>query len=118
VEETDEFGEDDAFFADFLGLATSYLFLSPTTSLEKTMIERRKPTTEPHPLHDIVMRAFEQQECQDVASLSYFLAGGYFGGKRSAIGNQAYRIVAEDVLGYMEAQKRIYKDEQGWYHKT
>jgi hypothetical protein len=30
--------------------------------------------------------------------------------------NRSYRIVAKDVLGYMESQGRLKQDKMGWYH--
>jgi hypothetical protein len=52
----------------------------------------------------------------DVARLATELAGcDEFIGDVSARGASAYRIVAEDVLGYMYVQTHLNRDRQGIY---
>jgi hypothetical protein len=53
----------------------------------------------------------------DGTKLAVALAGcTTFSGKRTASGNRAYRIVAQDVLGYMCEQGHLTMDRWGWYH--
>jgi hypothetical protein len=72
----------------------------------------RKSSGAPHPLQDIVWSAFEKRAVHDVASISYHLAGAIV-----RPGSKAYRMVAKDVLGYMEDQGLIYRDAAGWYRR-
>lgn len=70
----------------------------------------------PHPLQDIALRAFAESAAQDRSTLALFMAGAT--SVRSATGAQymrAYRDVAMDVLGYMEAQGVLARDRDGWY---
>ena len=67
--------------------------------------------TKLHPLHDVVMGAFEKTEMHDALSLSCALAGATF--VRGA--GTAYKTVARDVLGYMESQGHLVKNELGLY---
>jgi hypothetical protein len=68
------------------------------------------PTNEPHPLEEIALKAFAEKEHQDAVSLAYFFAGARVKG-----GNKAYHTVARDVLGYMESQGKLRRDDSGWY---
>jgi hypothetical protein len=65
--------------------------------------------TAPHPLESIVWNAFAKNEYQDATSLAYFLAGAIVRG-----GNKAYHTVALDVLGYMQDQGLLERDQHGW----
>jgi hypothetical protein len=67
--------------------------------------------TKPHPLEDIVLRAFAEQGNHDASSLGYFLAGGYV-----RPGALSYNIVAKDALAYMESQGKLRCDISGWYY--
>jgi hypothetical protein len=63
------------------------------------------------------MRAFTERECHDTTTLAVYLHGGStFTGTGAERGNNAYRTVASDVLGYMDSQGLLVKDERGWYH--
>ena len=70
-------------------------------------------STAPHPLESVVWNAFTGKDCQDGSSLGYFLAGALVRG-----GSKAYLTVALDVLGYMESQGLLERDEQGWWRKV
>jgi hypothetical protein len=69
--------------------------------------------TEPHPLESIVWKAFAKRDHQDASSLGYFFAGACVRG-----GSRAYHTVARDVLGYMESQGKLKRDECGWWIRT
>ena len=64
----------------------------------------------PHPLEPVVWTAFAARDHHDSSSLGYFLAGAIVSG-----GAEAYGTVARDVLGYMESQGLLRRDEYGWY---
>jgi hypothetical protein len=68
--------------------------------------------TEPHPLETIVWLAFAEKDYQDPSSLALFLAGGLV-----IAGDQglAYKVVARDVLLFMQAQGKLKRDGQGWW---
>src|SRR5258708_37567326 len=69
--------------------------------------------TESHPLENITLQAFADREHHDGVSLGYFMAEA----SRSRSGIRATRVFvkqAQDVLGYMERQGRLYRDEYGW----
>ena len=66
----------------------------------------------PHPLESVVWKAFAEQNFHDGSSLAQFLAGARV---RSA---KAYRTVALDVLGTMEDQGLLERDEQGCWRKV
>jgi hypothetical protein len=75
-----------------------------------------RPTTRPHPLHGAVVEIFRRDPHQDVTTLAIALSGCTgFSGKGAAKGDRAYRVVAEDVLGYMHSQGHLARDEHGWY---
>jgi len=69
-------------------------------------------TVAPHPLEEIALKAFAENDYQDATSLGYFFAGASVRGS-----DRSYNIVAKDVLGYMESQGKI-KREGGWYRPT
>ena len=75
-------------------------------------IMKPRPNNKPHPLEDVVLRAFAKSDHQDASSLGYFLAGAILRGG----GNKSYHTVAKDVLGYMEGQGKLRRDEVGWYY--
>jgi hypothetical protein len=89
--------------------AHCYVPTSPfrATGYILTLVQPHKP----HPLQDIVWRAFTENDHQDGTSLAYFLAGASI---RDRGGNKAYRTVALDVLGCMESQGLLYR-ENGWW---
>jgi hypothetical protein len=64
----------------------------------------------PHPLQNFTLTAFAKQPAQDEFSLGCALAGAYVPGATTA-----YRKVAKDILGYMESQGLIERDDLGWY---
>lgn len=66
---------------------------------------------QPHPLEDLVWQAFAKRGGQDSTSLGHFLSGASVGVR----GNKAYHTVALDVLGYMEHQGLLHRDEYGWW---
>src|SRR5258708_12892366 len=73
--------------------------------------------TESHPLENITLQAFADREHHDGVSLGYFMAEA----SRSRSGIRATRVFvkqAQDVLGYMERQGRLYRDEYGWYRRA
>ena len=72
---------------------------------------KRRKTTKLHPLHHIVMGAFEHQQAHDGTSIVHYLGGGGLSGQEF----NAYHTVAEDVLGYMTDQGHLYRDSQGWW---
>jgi hypothetical protein len=62
------------------------------------------------------MEIFRRDPHQDAAKLGYILSGHTaFIGKGAGKGNRAYRVVAEDVLGYMHSQGHLTLDRDGWY---
>ena len=71
-----------------------------------------------HPLHGIVMCAYEDSEVHDASSLLIYLAGANSFGKDTEKATEAYILVAEDVLGYMESQGHLYRDSEGWWRLT
>jgi hypothetical protein len=73
----------------------------------------RPSTTIKHPLEDVALKAFAKCECQDSSSLGYFLAGACVTGA-----SRAYRKVALDILGYMESQGKLERDNVGWWRLT
>ena len=52
---------------------------------------KRRKTTKLHPLHHIVMGAFEHQQAHDGTSIVHYLGGGGLSGR----GFNAYHTVAE-----------------------
>ena len=73
-------------------------------------------STKPHPLEYAVWKIFERYEEKaigdrgvelDLVHITLGLAGG---GLRQQRGDKAYRIVAEDVLGYMTGQGKLVMD--------
>jgi hypothetical protein len=68
-------------------------------------------STTPHPLEDIVLKAFAENDCQDGATIFVALSGA----TSVRGGDKAYQTVARDVLGYMEDQGLIKRDASGWY---
>jgi hypothetical protein len=67
----------------------------------------------PHPLAEIVWKAFAENDHQDSTSLGRFLSGGTI---VSGDAGTAYRTVARDVLGYMTAQGLLRREkENGWW---
>lgn len=75
-----------------------------------------KPTDKPHPLHDVVVRIFEEKPAHDRVTLACALAGTTsLTTKGGGDGLNAYRTVAEDVLGYMTGQGHLVTDEMGWH---
>jgi hypothetical protein len=74
------------------------------------------PSERLHPLHRVVLEVFSRVNKLDVATLAAELAGcDEFIDDVSARGASAYRIVAEDVLGYMYVQTHLNRDSQGNY---
>jgi hypothetical protein len=63
-----------------------------------------------HPLEGVARNAFAAHEAQDGSSLGYFLAGACVKGA-----SKAYRTVALDILGYMEKQGKLQRDDLGWW---
>jgi hypothetical protein len=61
----------------------------------------------PHPLEDIVLKAFAERDIMDRIILANYLAGAYV-----HPGFSAYKMVAADVLGYMECQGKVCRDEK------
>jgi len=79
---------------------------------------KKQPSATPHPLQDIVLRAFEERERQNASKLAMYLSGSASSSsKRGAERMKAYQTVAEDVLEHMEGQGLIHKDAHGWYRK-
>jgi hypothetical protein len=72
---------------------------------------RTAKNNKPHPLQGVAMAAFAERSAHDATSLGYFLAGAHVTG-----GARAYRTVAKDLLGYMESQGLIERDDVGWFH--
>jgi hypothetical protein len=70
-------------------------------------------TTTPHPLEPLVIKAFEGRAHHDGTSLGCFLAGDY----ARAGANKAYAKVACEVLGCMEAQRKLTRDDCGWWRR-
>jgi hypothetical protein len=76
------------------------------------------PSPDPHPLQNVVLRAFEERERQNASKLAMYMSGSASSSsKRGAERMKAYQVVAEDVLRHMESQGLIYKDDHGWYRK-
>ena len=73
-------------------------------------------TDELHPLEPIVLKALEERSCIDVPVLFSYLTGvsGFFG-SRAKTATNSYTVVAEDILGYMLSQGKLYLDDIGWY---
>ena len=64
---------------------------------------RSQPQRNPHPLQALVFQALAVNGGRvDAVALAYFLANAYV-----RDGQQAYRTVALDVLGYMEKQGQL-----------
>lgn len=64
----------------------------------------------PHPLEDIVLRAFAESDHHDGSSLGHFFAASMWPAFAAS-----YCIVARDVLRCMESQGKLQRDEMGWY---
>jgi hypothetical protein len=88
-------------------------------------IARLKPPrhapTERHPIHSVVVTAILREgrvpgsgDRIDATRLALVLAGR--SSFRITTAMRAYRIIAEDVLGYMRDQGHLVVDELGWYH--
>ena len=74
------------------------------------------PSERLHPLHHVVLEIISRVNKLDVTTLATELAGcEEFIGDVSGRGASAYRIVAEDVLGYMYVQTHLNRDRQGIY---
>jgi hypothetical protein len=73
---------------------------------------RLTKSTKPHPLEPIALAAFAERNSQDITSLAFFFAGGIVKSRHAA-----YKAVAKDVLGYMEYQGKLIRDEFGWWIK-
>lgn len=79
---------------------------------------KRALSQDPHPLQDIVLRAFSESAEHDTISLAVFMAGcTSLTDEKGKDCMAAYRIVAEDVLGYLESQGYLFQDQEGW-HRT
>ena len=79
---------------------------------------KKQPSADPHPLQDIVPRAFEERERQNASKLAMYLSGSASSSsKRGVERMKAYQIVAEDVLAHLESQGLVHKDGHGWYRK-
>jgi hypothetical protein len=75
-----------------------------------------RPSADPHPLQDVVMRAFAKSSAHDAVSLSVFLAGATnVRTKSGGSAMKAFQTVATDVLGYMEDSGLLELDAYGWY---
>jgi hypothetical protein len=73
-----------------------------------------RTNADPHPLEASVLAIFRDHPAQDAGTLAPAMAGcTYFPGRPA--GMKAYRVVAEDVLGYMLDQGKLFRDEHGWY---
>ena len=57
-----------------------------------------------HPLQQVVIDLIYKHGAMDVSKLAPLLAGGVFGGRRSAPRNRAYRIVAKDGVAHRSAK--------------
>ena len=79
---------------------------------------RSLETHELHPLHHVVMRAFEDSDVHDASSLLIYLAGANSFGKETTKKAKAYTIVAEDVLKYMESHGHLCRGSDGWFRLT
>lgn len=78
----------------------------------------RRPISDPkpHPLHNVVLKAFDGREVHDSTTLAVALAGATtLSGKGGPAGMRAYQRVAADVLGYMADQGVLIVDGEGWY---
>jgi hypothetical protein len=77
----------------------------------------------PHPLSDFVMSAFtEEKKYYDTTTIAAFLSGtsGIVRAKKGSEKNvmDAYRLVAEDVLGCLKGDGRLELNPRGWYVVT
>ena len=80
------------------------------------MKKLHRPSPDPHPLQDVVMRAFVKSSAHDAMSLSVFLAGAT--NVRTKSGGSAmkdFKTVAADALGYMADSGLLEIDDVGWY---
>lgn len=96
-------------------LDPDYVQANGVTLAENAMASERpfRESDKPHPLHDVVLRAFTKSPAQDRVTLAVFMQGC-----TDLIGddNDAYLTVADDVLGYMEDQGILRRDEIGWHY--
>jgi hypothetical protein len=83
-------------------------------------IKRNLDRSFKHPLTEIATIAFKNRPNQDITTMSLFLAGAEHvqGSIEGMSVDQAYRIVAEDVLLCLEEKGIIKKDNRGWYQLT
>ena len=73
-----------------------------------------KKTTKPHPLEWVIIEMAKAGKIIDVSSVAPALCGGIL--LNSDKGNNAYRIVAADVLGYMAIDGRLIQHGE-WANK-
>jgi hypothetical protein len=77
--------------------------------------------TEPlHPLQEIVLGFFNHNKpAHDATTIGYRLAGALVKTKGGSYAPaRAYRTVASDVLGILEEQGLIKRDNIGWYRRV
>lgn len=81
-----------------------------------TRTRTRGPKTTPHPLESVVRDAFRWRTVHDRVTLASHMKGvSDLSGKDGAKGDRAYLLVAEDVLGCMTCQGKLYVDADGWH---
>lgn len=69
-----------------------------------------------HPLEPFVLDLLQRRPHIDVAILAPELSGcTTFLGRCAGVGNKAYRVVAEDVLGCMVSDGTLKRTREGWY---
>ena len=75
---------------------------------------------EHHPLQEIVLSFFnDKRPAHDATTVGYRLAGSLVTTKSGSYSpTKAYKTVAVDVLGCLEGQGLIERDNIGWYRRT
>jgi hypothetical protein len=74
----------------------------------------RRLETFVHPLRDFALELMSETDGHDAITLGALLAGAFVLGKRGQKINEAYRIVAADILLYLEREGTLRRDASGW----